>query len=168
MSAVITDKKYERIISKKSGRLQHTTTYQAHSLGIAAALAVQEIIHNKVFLKNVQKIGKFMRNTLENELRNHEYFVNVRGRGLRFSLEYACKNQHQFATKILSNMLEKHNIYCGIKWHRANFTPSLTLKKKEAERVLDVFIKEFKKTAKLPNAVILVVIILSLKFVDNC
>ena len=148
VSAVITKKEYEKIIAKNSGRLQHSTTYQAHSLGIAAALEVQKIIHNQKFLKNVQKLGNFMREVLYEELKKHEFFVNVRGRGLRFSLEYNCKNKNQFGIEVAENILKKYNIFCSVKWHRANFTPSLTLKKKQAVLLLDAFINEFKKTAK--------------------
>lgn len=42
LSAVITSSKIEDLIKNGQGRLQHTTTHQAHSLGVAAALAVQK------------------------------------------------------------------------------------------------------------------------------
>ena len=89
-----------------------------------------------------------MREVLYEELKKHEFFVNVRGRGLRFSLEYNCKNKNQFGIEVAENILKKYNIFCSVKWHRANFTPSLTLKKKQAVLLLDAFINEFKKTAK--------------------
>jgi len=144
VSAVITSSKIEGVIARYQGRLQHTTTFQAHSLGIAAALAVQKIVHGDGFLENVRNIGNFMRANLENELSNHPFFVNVRGRGLRFSLEYACSEQNEFGTTLAARLLEKYNIYSSVKWHRANFTPSLTLSWSQAELVLSSFIDEFK------------------------
>lgn len=149
ISAVITSSKVQNIIAEKQGRLQHTTTFQAHSLGVAAALAVQTIVHQDQFLANVNFIGDFMRKTLESELGQHPFFVNVRGRGMRFSLEYSCRNQNEFGSKLAALILNKHNIFMSIKWHRVNFTPSLTLTRQQAEIVLDVFIKEFKNLSSV-------------------
>lgn len=148
VSAVITSSQVEDVIARYQGRLQHTTTFQAHSLGIAAALAVQKIVHDDNFLEHVRNIGDFMRTTLEKELSGHDFFVNVRGRGLRFSLEYACPRQNEFGMALAGRLLEKHNIYTSIKWHRANFTPSLTITRCQAEQVLDAFVKEFSGLAE--------------------
>ena len=49
LSAVVTSSKIENVIKSVQGRLQHTTTYQAHSLSVAAALAVQRIVHKADF-----------------------------------------------------------------------------------------------------------------------
>ena len=69
ISAVITSEKIASTFNKFQGRIQHTTTYQGHSLSASAALAVQKIIHNDNFLKSVYEKGKYMRQTLENELK---------------------------------------------------------------------------------------------------
>jgi adenosylmethionine-8-amino-7-oxononanoate aminotransferase len=147
VSAVVTSSRIEDVIKSYQGRLQHTTTFQAHSLSIAAALAVQTIVHDDLFLQNVRNIGAFMRETIERELGEHPFFVNVRGRGLRFSLEYQCEHQNEFGTALQQRILDKHKIYTSIKWHRANFTPSLTFTRQQAEQVLDAFLAEFKQLA---------------------
>jgi adenosylmethionine-8-amino-7-oxononanoate aminotransferase len=147
VSAVITSSDIEGVIARVQGRLQHTTTFQAHSLGIAAALAVQTLIHDDDFLAHVVDLGQFMRSTIETELSSHPFFVNVRGRGLRFSFEYACPRQNEFGMALANRILTDHHIFTSIKWHRANFTPSLTLTRAQAEQALDVFIAEFKTQA---------------------
>ena len=144
ISAVITSSKVQNIIAEKQGRLQHTTTFQGHSLGVAAALAVQTLVHDDDFLAKVNIKGKFMRDTLEDQLGDHPFFVNVRGRGMRFSLEYNCINQNEFGLSLASKILEEHNIFTSIKWHRANFTPSLTLTDAQVNLILEIFIGEFK------------------------
>jgi len=144
LSAVITSKEIESVIARGQGRLQHTTTFQAHSLSVAAALAVQSIIHDDKFLSNVNHLGEFMRGTLNAELSSNPFFVNVRGRGLRFSLEYSCKDKHDFGNRLADKILKENNILMSIKWHRANFTPPLTISKSEAEQVLYTFINQFK------------------------
>ena len=147
LSVVITSNKIEDVIKKGQGRLQHTTTHQAHSLSVAAALAVQKIIHNDDFLSNVNSMGNYMRDTLICELKDHHFFRDVRGRGMRFSLEYKTENNSHFSSQIADNMLKKHNILINAKWHRICFTPSLLLKSDEVDLILEKTISEFKEIA---------------------
>jgi adenosylmethionine-8-amino-7-oxononanoate aminotransferase len=144
LSAVITSSYIENVIKEGQGRLQHTTTHQAHSISVAAALAVQTIIHDDDFLLNVESVGEYMRQTLTNELKDHEYFKDVRGRGMRFSLEYKTDDNVRFSTSIADNMLEKHNILINAKWHRICFTPSLLLTSLEVDTILEKTIAEFR------------------------
>ena len=89
-----------------------------------------------------------MRKTLEQQLGDHPFFVNVRGRGLRFSLEYNCHNKNEFGSSLTNNMLIKHKIFISAKWHRINFTPALIIAKQEAEKVLEKLILEFKQISE--------------------
>lgn len=146
LSAVITSDKIENIIKNGQGRLQHTTTHQAHSLSVAAALAVQKIVHKDETLQHVYDLGEYMRNTLYSELKDLDIFRDIRGRGLRFSFEYQCKDNIKFAQKLTQNMLEKHNTYISAKWHRVSFTPPLILTYKEATQSMENFIKEVKES----------------------
>jgi len=129
------------------GRLQHTTTHQAHSLSVAAALAVQKIVHQDDFLLHVRELGDYMRKTLTDELGNHPFFRDVRGRGLRFSFEYQCNNQNEFGSELTKVMFDKHAILINAKWHRVCFTPGLILSKAQADEVLLKFIAVFKEVA---------------------
>lgn len=142
LSAVITSSKIEDIIKNGQKRLQHTTTHQAHSLSVAAALSVQKHIHHDHFLSQVYDLGKYMQNTLFDELKDLALYKDIRGRGLRFSFEYQCENNSKFATKLTQNMQEKHNILISAKWHRVSFTPPLILTINEVNKILDTFIKE--------------------------
>jgi len=147
LSAVITSSEIESVIRLGQGRLQHTTTHQAHSISVAAALAVQKIIHNDNFLEGVHSLGKYMRKILAQELGNHPFFYDVRGRGLRFSLEYRCKEKNKFGNKLKIEMEKKHNILIDAKWHRVSFSPSLILSKDIADYILDGFVSTFKNVA---------------------
>ncbi len=144
LNAVITSKNIEDVIRNGQGRLQHTTTHQAHSLSVSAALSVQKIIHNSSFLQHVTGLGKYMRKTLRDELGGYDFFYDVRGRGLRFAFEYKCDNQNEFGLKLQQNMLNKHNILIDAKWHRINFSPGLIINKDEANFVLEKIITEIK------------------------
>ena len=148
LSAVITSSKVEDSIKNGQGRLQHTTTHQAHSLSVAAALAVQNIIHDDQFLQHVSSMGKYMRETLSDELKLHPFYRDIRGRGLRFSFEYQCKNKYEFGQILQRNMLKKHNILINAKWHRICFTPGLIINKSEADRVISTLVDEIRTISK--------------------
>ena len=148
LSAVITRSKFDKSIKSKFGQILHTSTNQGHSLGVAAALAVQNLIHDKKTLSNIYSQGEFMRNIITSELQKHEFFYDVRGRGLRFSFEYNCKKKNEFGSRLSQIMLDKHNILISGKWHRICFTPAFIIKRKECEKVLDCFLKEFKLLSK--------------------
>jgi len=143
LSAVVTSSEIEKVIKSVQGRLQHTTTNQAHSLSVAAAVAVQKIIHDDTLLTHINHIGNYMRQSLVKELGDHEFFRDVRGRGLRFSLEYQCERMNEFGGKLADILLQKHSILISGKWHRVSFTPAFIIEKKEADMVLDCFIEEF-------------------------
>lgn len=144
LSAVITSSKIENVIKKYQGRLQHTTTHQAHSLSVAAALAVQKIIHDQEFLAHINATGDYMRETIRSELGGLPIFRDVRGRGMRFSFEYKCENQNEFGASLSKNMLENHNILLNAKWHRVCFTPPLIMTKEQAGQVLEAMFVEIK------------------------
>ena len=103
LSAVITNSQIEKVLKKGQGQVQYSNTHQGHSLSVAAALAVQSIIHKKDFLKGVIDKGNFIRNYFETELGNQEFFSNIRGRGMRNTLEYQCDNKNLFGSLLKEN-----------------------------------------------------------------
>jgi adenosylmethionine-8-amino-7-oxononanoate aminotransferase len=88
-----------------------------------------------------------MRKILINELSSHPFFYDVRGRGLRFSIEYKCNNQNEFGLKLKEVMLNSFNIFINSKWHRACFTPAYIITKSQCDFFLDKFIQTFKKVS---------------------
>ena len=75
------------------------------------------------------------------------HFFDIRGRGLRFSLEYNCKNKNNFGLTLSRKMLYEDSIYISAKWHRICFTPAYTITFKECDFVLERLIKKFKNLA---------------------
>lgn len=148
LSAVITSSQMEDIIRTYQKRLQVTTTYQAHSLSVAAALSVQKIVHDDAFLRHVENIGCYMRGRLTDELKSHNFFRDVRGRGLRFSIEYLCNDNNSFGLELQKYMLDNYSIYISGKWHRVSFTPSLTISFEQAKYIIDCFLEAFNIVSK--------------------
>jgi adenosylmethionine-8-amino-7-oxononanoate aminotransferase len=148
LSAVITKKILFNNVEKHMGQIQYSNTHQGHSLSVAAALAVQKIINNDFFLEKVIKKGELLRDILNSELSNHEFFVNVRGRGLRNSFEYKCTNQNLFGNTLKNILRKEDKILIDSKWHRICFSPSLAITKKEIQENLEKIIKKFKLLSK--------------------
>ena len=147
LSALLTSSRVEEVIKHGQRRIQHSTTHQGHSLSAAAALAVQTIVHEDGFLDGVNRKGNHLRSVLASELGDHPFFRNVRGRGLRNSLEYGCENQHQFGLELTREMEGKHGIFISGKWHRVCFSPALTITQSELDFVLERFVRTFKDVA---------------------
>ena len=151
ISAVITSTSVESIIKKGSGRIENSTTFQGHSLAVAAALAVQSFICENGFIEDVNVKGKYFRKLLKESLSSHEYFKNVRGRGMRNSMEIECENSHLFAMHVTELMKQKHNILINGKWHRFTFSNAMIIKNDEIEWFVDKFSETFIDTASKWN-----------------
>ncbi len=147
ISAVITSSKIESIIKQGSGRVENSTTFQGHSLAVAAALAVQSFICSDGLIQEVDQNGKYFRKLLHENLSNHEFFKNIRGRGMRNSIEIDCENSHLFALYVSEIMKEKHKILINGKWHRFTFSNAMTITKSEIEWFADLFSNTFNEVA---------------------
>ena len=145
LSAVITNSQIEKVLKKGQGQVQYSNTHQGHSLSVAAALAVQSIIHKKDFLKGVIDKGNFIRNYFETELGNQEFFSNIRGRGMRNTLEYQCDNKNLFGSLLKEKLFRENSILIDAKWHRICFPMSLMITKNELNKNLSIICEQFKK-----------------------
>lgn len=127
LSAVLTTRRFFDVISNGSGRIETSCTFQGHSIAAAAALEVQKIIKAPGFLNSVNNKGKLLRERLKKNLSNQDSLFNIRGRGVRNSMEYKIDNQNLFGQYISKVMLEKHNILISGKWHRFNFSHAMNI-----------------------------------------
>lgn len=137
---------YEDAI-KLDKRLQHSTTFQGHILGVASALAAQKILSKKEFIQDVFQKGESFRRKINNGLKNNPIFINIRGRGLRTSIEFSCENRNEFANE-LNKELFKMKIYNICKWHRLSITPPLNIEKDLLSSVGDKIIYCFSKISE--------------------
>ncbi len=142
LSAVITKSNIINQIHSKMKQIHYSNTHQGYSLSVAAALEVQKIIQNKNFLQEVNKKGIYFRNMIQNEFKENPFFLNVRGRGLRNSLEYSCTDNNLFGTLLKREML-KENIIIDAKWHRICFCFSLRISYKEINQNLEILFDKF-------------------------
>ncbi len=150
LSAVIVDKKFNDAIKKGSGRIEMSCTFQAHSVAIASAIAVQKIITSDGYIENVFKKGKYIRKTLREHLGSIPIVKDIRGRGVRNTLEYETAN-NQFFSKLLSEKMFNKRIIMSCKWHRASFSHAMSLEMKEIDYYLEAFCSSFKELSTNPE-----------------
>lgn len=139
LNAVVTSDRFRKVIAAGQGRLQHGHTHQGFSLGAAAALAVQKIVHRPETLAHVSRMADYMQGRLKQDLGSHPFFRDLRGRGLAFSLEYDCPRKPEFGAAIAETMERKYGVLMDAKWHRVSFSPAYTITKEQADHALDSF-----------------------------
>ncbi|MBA7577131.1 Acetylornithine aminotransferase [subsurface metagenome] len=69
----------------------HASTFGGSPLACAAALAVIETIEKKGLLKNVKKMGKYLRGKLENLKEKYSFIKGIKGLGLMLGVELKIK-----------------------------------------------------------------------------
>ena len=109
---------------------------------MAAALEVQKIINNKNFLSEVNLKGEFVRKFVSEKLKNSYFFKNIRGRGLRNSIEYSTPNNTLFGYFIKKEMFDE-DILVDAKWHRICLPIALNISFNELEKNLSILVNKF-------------------------
>ncbi len=87
LSATIYQQKIGEVLLEKDGGLQTGHTFTAHTAGCAAALKVQQIIHEENLLEHVQTKGAWLGQSLKDALGDHPNVGDVRGRGFFWGIE---------------------------------------------------------------------------------
>lgn len=135
LSALITRSQIVRAIKGEFGSIPHSITHQGYTLSAAAALAAQKIIHCDNLLQNVNARSQQFKSCIDGALARCAHFVEVRGRGLRISIEYKTDDNHWFGTTIAGLLRERHGILISGKWHRLSVAPALIVDEETVERV---------------------------------
>jgi len=87
IGAVVCTKRVYDAVASGSGALKHGQTYNAHPIGCAAGLAVQNSIREEDLLARVQQSGERLMMLLNQRFDNHPNIGDIRGRGLLLALE---------------------------------------------------------------------------------
>lgn len=74
-------------LRKGSGLFQHGHTYLGHATACAAALAVQQTIHDEDLLAQVRERGQYLRQCLGDAIGADDHIGDIRGRGLFLGIE---------------------------------------------------------------------------------
>jgi hypothetical protein len=87
IGAVLCSGKVYDAFAAGTGAFVNGHTYSAHPIACAAALAVQDVIHDENLLERVRVAGVRLRERLIERFGRHQYVGDVRGRGLLMAIE---------------------------------------------------------------------------------
>lgn len=93
IGAVICTAAVSEAIAAGSGGLKHGQTYNAHPVGCAAALAVQDIIAREGLLDRVKQSGERLSALLGERFAGNHHVGDVRGRGLLLAMELVADRE---------------------------------------------------------------------------
>lgn len=120
------------------------TTFGGNPLACAASLAVLETIEEEKLMGNAVMIGKYLRD----ELAKIPGIKNVRGRGLMIGFDVSDKLKD-----LRKNLLSEQKIFTGeAKGNVIRLLPSLSLKKRDAESLIEAINEEVAKLEETPVA----------------
>ena len=142
ISALMTTEEIKRLLNSGNGQIKHSTTFQGHSLSCAITLEVINQIQKNSWIENGLLEGEWLRSNITQNLSQSKIFKNVRGRGVRNSIEHSASNQHLFSIE-LGNRLRNLGFIVSAKWHRIQILPPMNIERKELENFLENFYEEW-------------------------
>jgi adenosylmethionine-8-amino-7-oxononanoate aminotransferase len=93
IGAVLCSGKVYDAFAAGTGAFVNGHTYSAHPIACAAALAVQDVIHDENLLQRVRVAGVRLRERLIDRFGQHRYVGDVRGRGLLMAIELVADRE---------------------------------------------------------------------------
>lgn len=146
ISAILVNDKIEEVLQSTGSTHPFISghTYQGHSIGCAAAIAVQEIIVKDDLLTNVKRMGKFLEQRLRETV---PLLKEIRGLGLFIGVEFATQPDSRISTKVAKVCLEKGAaIYLASSAVDAIiFCPPYIIKEQEVEELVTIFVAATKQ-----------------------
>ena len=93
IGAVICTSTIYEAVANGSGALKHGQTYNAHPVGCAAGLAVQNVIKRERLLDRVSESGRRLASLVSNRFGGHPNVGDIRGRGLLLAMELVADRE---------------------------------------------------------------------------
>lgn len=107
IGAVISTAAVYDAVAEGSGALKHGQTYNAHPVGCAAALAVQQVVREENLLQRVQQVGDRLFALLKDRFGNHRHVGDIRGRGLLQAIELVADRDSKVPFDAALNLHER-------------------------------------------------------------
>ncbi|CAH0055608.1 unnamed protein product [Clonostachys solani] len=114
-------------------------TYQGHSIGCAAALAVQKVIIEQGLLANVEAMGKCLRSQLE---ASTPHLKEVRGLGLFLTAEFKAIGGSPISSRVAARCLDNGAaVYlCSSAVDAVMFAPPFIITEEEVGKLVEIFV----------------------------
>ena len=143
-----------RAISETDGAVAHGFTYSGHPVGAAVALAVIDLMEKEGLVENAKVVGPYLLERLRDAVASHPNVAEVRGRGLMIGVEFmedpASRTPFP-ADKPAHKMVQAAGLEEGLMVRAlplgqvTSLSPSLTITREEADRLVDRYSRALKK-----------------------
>jgi adenosylmethionine-8-amino-7-oxononanoate aminotransferase len=144
LGATITTKKIaDEFFNEPGKEFRHGFTFGGHPASCAAALANIKIIQKENLVENASKMGKYIREELENLKNKYSIIGDIRGMGLLLAVELVKdkKTKERIDPKLgvgtwMKNRFYEKNIILRNNGEILVLAPALTISKKEADIII--------------------------------
>lgn len=146
ISAVLINSKIHQVMQSSGSTHPFISghTYQGHSIGCAAAMAVQKAIADEDLLSNVQRMGKLLESNLRERV---PLLKEIRGRGLFLAVEFETPLDRRITPDVARKCLSK-----GAAVYQASaavdaiiFAPPYIINEREVEELVRIFVEATKE-----------------------
>jgi len=150
LSAVIVGEKVFNILeagADQAGVFSHGYTYSGHTLGLATANKVLDIIEAENIVEHVRDTGAYFLQQLKNELAEHPMVAEVRGLGLLAGVEFVADPQKKtpFEARLkvgarVSNAARAQGLIARAmpQGDILGFSPALTISRSEVDEMVAI------------------------------
>jgi len=111
----------------------HASTFGGNPLACAAGIATFEAIEKEQILKNVRRMGRFLRRRMERLAARYPFIKEVRGEGLMMGMRLALDG-----TMVVAECLKRGMLTNSTGDNVLRFMPAMTVKKQEIERAIRI------------------------------
>jgi acetylornithine/N-succinyldiaminopimelate aminotransferase len=111
----------------------HASTFGGNPLACAAGIATFEAIEKEQILKNVRRMGRYLRGRMERLAARYPFIKEVRGEGLMMGMRLAIDG-----TMVVAECLKRGMLTNSTGDNVLRFMPAMTVKKQEMERAIRI------------------------------
>jgi acetylornithine/succinyldiaminopimelate/putrescine aminotransferase len=111
----------------------HASTFGGNPLACAAGIATFEAIEKEQILKNVRRMGRYLRGRMERLAARYPFIKEVRGEGLMMGMRLAIDG-----TMVVAECLKRGMLTNSTGDNVLRFMPAMTVKKQEIERAIRI------------------------------
>lgn len=123
--------------------MRYFNTFGGNTVAIAAAQATLNVMRDEALLENAERVGKFIKNGLNELAKRYELIGDVRGAGLYIGVELVnCRLNKtpdaQAAAAVVNGLRERHVLISATGFHAntLKIRPPLVFKEEHASRLL--------------------------------
>ena len=111
----------------------HASTFGGNPLACAAGIATFEAIEKEQILKNVRRMGRYLRGRMERLAARYPFIKEVRGEGLMMGMRLTIDG-----TMVVAECLKRGMLTNSTGDNVLRFMPAMTVKKQEIERAIRI------------------------------